>query len=258
VADDAASTAEDALEGELSFAGSTTVQPLAERLAEAYQERHPNVILDIAAGGSLVGIQGVQNGDIDIGMASRELKPEEVTEGMEAHRIAVDVLAVIVHSTNPVENLRRDELSAIYRGELTNWSEIGGPDMPILPVIREVTSGTRGAFDDIVLGGADPTADADVQITASEVEARVASSENAIGYVGFGHIDLDEIKVVRIDDVEPSPENALDGSYTLQRPLQLLTGPLSRELAQTFIDFALSETGQQIVVEDGWVPARAE
>jgi phosphate transport system substrate-binding protein len=247
---------DDDLVGELSFAGSTTVQPLAEALGEAYRRLYPNVSLNIAAGGSVVGINAVQNGEVDIGMASRKLRDSEKTEGMEIHQIAVDVLAVIVHPSNPVDNLSLEELQGIYLGEITNWEEVGGEDAEIVPVIREVTSGTRGAFDDIVLDDEEPTSDADVQITASEVEARVATTENAIGYIGFGHIE-EEIKVLPIDGVEPSPEAALSGEYGLQRPLHLLTGPLSRDLAQSFIDFALSEEGQDIVVEEGWVSARS-
>jgi phosphate transport system substrate-binding protein len=166
------------------------------------------------------------------------------------------VLAIIVHPSNPVDELSLEELQDIYLGEITNWEEVGGEDAEIIPVVREVTSGTRGAFDDIVLGDDEPTIDADVQITASEVEARVATTENAIGYIGFGHIAPDEIKVLEIDNTAPSPEAALAGEYRLQRPLQLLTGPLSRDLADTFIDFALSSEGQEIVVDVGWVPAR--
>jgi phosphate transport system substrate-binding protein len=242
--------------GELSFVGSTTVQPLVEELGEKYQQHYPNISLNISAGGSVVGIQAVQNGQVDIGMASRALREGEQMDGMEVHKIAIDVLAMIVYPTNPVDNLTLEELQGIYLGEITNWEEVGGEDEEILPVIREVTSGTRGAFDDIVLNGEEPTEDADVQVTASEVEARVATTENAIGYIGFGHIDTSEIKLLTIDGVEPSPEAALDDSYPLQRPLQLLTGPLSRDLSQTFIDFALSEEGQEMVVEEGWVPAR--
>ncbi len=242
--------------GELTFVGSTTVQPLAEKLGAEFVQRHPDVVLDIGAGGSVVGIQAVQGGDVDIGMASRRVDDEEKTPGMEVHQIAVDVLAVIVHPSNPVDNLTREELRAIYLGEITNWSEVGGNDEPILPVIREVTSGTRGAFDEIVLDDEEPTSTADTQITASEVEARVANTENAIGYIGFGHIE-EEIKVLTIDGIEPLPETALDDSYQLQRPLQLLTGPLSRELSHDFIEFVLSEEGQNIVAEDGWVPVQA-
>lgn len=242
-----------ALVGRLTFAGSTTVQPLVEKLGAAYHERYPDVGLEIAAGGSVVGINAVQDGSADIGMASRELHEDEYRPGMERYQIAIDVLAIIVHSSNPVTDLSRAELQGIYLGEITNWSEVGGEDRPILPVIREVSSGTRGAFDEIALDGADPVATADTQITAGEVETRVASTLEAIGYVGFGNIGQD-VKVLTIDGIMPSPEAAQDGSYQLQRPLLLLLGPLSRPLACSFVTFALSNAGQEVVAADGWVP----
>ncbi len=241
------------LSGRLAFAGSTTIQPLIEQLAEEFRNRHPNVELEIAAGGSVVGINAIQDGQVDIGMVSRELRPEEMREGMENFQIAIDVIAIIVHPTNPVQNLTAEQLRGIYRGEITNWSEVGGPDLSILPVIREISSGTRGAFDEIVLDDEEPVANADTQVTAGEVEARVASTPEAIGYVGFGNIG-DGVQVIAINNVNPSPETAQDNSYQLKRPLQLLIGPLSRPLARSFVDFVLSSEGQQIVVRDGWVP----
>ncbi|NJP05236.1 MAG: phosphate ABC transporter substrate-binding protein [Chloroflexaceae bacterium] len=243
------------LKGRISMVGSTTVQPLVEAMGTVYNNIHPDVQLDIGAGGSVVGIQAVQKGDVDIGMSSRHLDDEEILAGMELHQIAIDVLAVIVHPDNPVDDLSLEQLRAIYLGEVTNWQAVGGEDMPILPVVREVTSGTRGAFDEIVLDDQQPDESVvDVQITAGEVERKVATTPNAIGYIGFGHINPDEIKVLTIDEIVPSPETALDQSYTLQRPLLLITGSLSRHLAQNFVDFALSPEGQQIVAREGWVP----
>jgi phosphate transport system substrate-binding protein len=242
----------------LTFAGSTTVQPLAQKLGDVYQQRNPNVELEIGAGGSRVGIEAVQNGTADIGMASRDLKEEEKTPGMGIHQIAVDVLAIIVNPANPVSQLSHEQLQNIYLGNITNWSELGGPDQPIEVVIREVTSGTRGAFDEIVLDDAEPVASATTQVTAGEVHTYVAEKVQAIGYVGFGHVGGDEVKVLSIDGVAPSPQSAMDGTYKLKRPLQLLTGPLSRPQAQSFVDFALSPEGQQVVVEDGWVPVRGQ
>ncbi len=243
------------LRGTIEIVGSTTVVPLVEKLRETFIQKYPNITVNVGAGGSVVGIEAVQDGRTDIGMSSRRLRREEILEGMQLHPIALDVLAIIVHPSNPIEGMTKEQLQGIFKGEITNWKEVGGKDMPILPVLREITSGTRGAFDDVALDGQEPTTNANVQITASEVEAKVASTENAIGYIGFGHIVENEIKVITINGVAPSPETAKDGSYPLLRPLLLLTGPLSRDTAKVFIDFALSPEGQQIVEEDGWVPA---
>lgn len=243
----------------LTFAGSTTVQPLAELLKEEYIKTHPGIEMEIGAGGSRVGIQAVQTGNADIGMASRDLKEGEQTEGMEAYQIAIDVLAMIVHPSNSMTDLSLEQLKDIYTGKITNWSEVGGPDLPILAAIRDVSSGTRGAFDDIVLGDESPIeTEENTHITAGEVQSRVIETPGAIGYVGFGHIDDAEVKVISIDGVMPSPESAMDGSYKLKRPLLMLTGPLSRPQATEFIQYVLSDEGQQIVEADGWVPVAAK
>jgi len=241
--------------GRITFAGSTTVQPLAAKLAEAFQQQYPGVTLDIAAGGSVVGIQAIHDGAVDIGMASRKLNPDE-EEGIAQHQIAVDVIAVVVNNSNPVEGLTLSQLQDIYLGEVTNWSEVGGPNQPIEVVIREKTSGTRGAFDEIVLYTQEPTAPKlQTAMTAGDVAALVAAEPDAIGYVGFGNVEPG-LKLLAIDGVLPSEETAREGSYTLVRPLLLLTGPLTQPLAQTFVDYALSAEGQQVVKDSGWVAAR--
>jgi phosphate transport system substrate-binding protein len=241
--------------GDISFAGSTTLQPLAHKIGEVFKERHPDVVLDIAAGGSVVGIEAIHDGTVDIGMASRALTPEEA-EGIEQHQVAADVIAMVVNGSNPVEDLALAQLRDIYLGKITNWSEVGGPDAPITAVVRGKNSGTRGAFDKIVLDKQEPAApNLQTAVAASDVAAMVAEDENAIGYIGFGHFELD-IEVITIDGVMPSEDTARDGSYPVVRPLLFLTGPLSQPIAQDFIDFALSAEGQRMVVDEGWVPAR--
>ena len=252
VAEETATPTSDPVAGRLTFAGSTSLQPLVAKLGESFQAQHPKLELDIAAGGSGVGIQAVHDGTVDIGMASRALSLKEA-EGIEIHQIAIDAIAVIVHTSNPVSNLARTELRGIYTGAIVNWSELGGPDQAIRAIVREQSSGTRGAFDTLVLEGDECDAPGlQVAITAGDVAALVASEPAAIGYVGFGNLETN-LKAIRIDDIAPTVEAVRDGSYTLIRPLQLLTGPLSQPLASRFIDFSLSEEGQDIVAENGWV-----
>mgnify|MGYP006296396169 CR=1 FL=1 len=247
------SSAEGELSGQITFAGSTTVQPLAAKVGERFNEHYPDVELEIAAGGSEVGINAVHDGAVDIGMASRTLTPEEA-EGITVHKFAVDVLAVVVNEKLPIDGLTMAELRAIYLGEITNWSAVGGPDHPIVVVMRGENSGTRGAFDKIVLDKQAPTAPIlETAVTAGDMAAIVLDDSRAIGYVGFGNIEAG-LKTLAIDGAAPSEENARNGSYQLTRPLQFLTGPLTRPLGQSFIDFALGEEGQQIVIENGWVP----
>ncbi len=243
------------LSGRITFAGSTTVQPLADRLSQIFQGQHPDVQFSIAAGGSTVGIQAIHDGTVDIGMASRHLKPEEAT-GIEQHQIAWDVLAVVVHPSNPVQNLSSEQLRDIYLGHIVNWREVGGADLPIVVVARDQNSGTRGAFDELVLGKQEPAVPGLIKaLTAGDMAAAVAGEAGAIGYVGFGNIEP-TLKVIAIDDVLPTEQNARSGSYKLMRPLLLLTGPLTQPLALQFVEFALSETGQRTVSENGWTPVK--
>ncbi|MBN1305051.1 MAG: phosphate ABC transporter substrate-binding protein [Anaerolineales bacterium] len=246
---------EETLIGELTFAGSTTVQPLAAELGDVFTKRYPDVKLSIAAGGSKVGIQAIHEGTVDIGMASRTLSVEE-SEGIIIHTIALDVIAIIVHPDNPVDDLDMETLAAIYTGEIDNWEPIGGPDLGIVPISRELSSGTRGAFDDLVLGGEEPsTSDLITAITAGDMAAAVAVNPAAIGYVGFGNISSD-VKVLSISQVNPSPATVRNREYSLMRPLNLLTGPFSQPLADRFIEFVLTDEGQKIVTEAGWIPAK--
>lgn len=131
------------LRGTIEIVGSTTVIPLVEKLREAFIQKYPGITVNVGAGGSVVGIEAVQDGRTDIGMSSRRLRREEILEGMQLHPIALDVLAIIVHPSNPIEGMTKEQLQGIFKGEITNWKEVGGEDMPILPVLREITSGTR-------------------------------------------------------------------------------------------------------------------
>ncbi|HPH98532.1 MAG TPA: phosphate ABC transporter substrate-binding protein [Anaerolineaceae bacterium] len=243
------------LMGTLSFAGSTTVQPLAARLGEAFKQQHSQVSFDIAAGGSSVGIQAIKNGSVDIGMVSRHLSQEE-SIGLSIYPIAWDVIAVVVHADNMVETLSLEQLRGIYMGEIVNWKEIGGSDQIIIPITREQTSGTRTAFDELALEKKEPAA-ANIQsaVTAGDMAALVAKNPAAIGYVGFGNLEKN-LKVIKINAVAPTQSSARDGTYSLVRPLSLLTGSLSQPLAQKYIEFVLSDKGQKIIETSGWIPVK--
>lgn len=244
-----------ALTGRLTFAGSTTVQPLVQKLAAAFGQQQPGVMFEIAAGGSVVGITAVQDGTADVGMASRELSAAEA-QGITTQRIASDALVVIVHPQNTVRTLTRAQLRDIYLGKILRWSALGGADTPIIVLQRAESSGTRGAFDELALAKGTAAAPQLVTLaTAGEIQSRTASDAAAIGYVGFGNLDA-TVQTVAIDGVAPSPATVGNQQYPLVRPLSLLTGPLSIPLAQDFLAFVLSPAGQQLVTEDGWVAVR--
>ncbi len=243
---------ESPLIGKLTFAGSTTVQPLITQLTDVFHQRHSQVLFDVAAGGSVVGIQAIHKGTVDIGMASRALSSEE-SQGIKVYTFAKDAIAMVVHPDNPVKSITLTQLQDIYMGKITNWQQLGGNDLAIIPVQRELSSGTRGAFDELALGNQQATAPKLLAVaTNGDVAAEIASEPAAIGYVGLGYINP-SVKAVAINGTLPSKDSVGDGTYPLSRPLSLLTGPLSQPLANDFINFVLSPEGQAYVEQFGWV-----
>ena len=246
---------ESPLIGKLTFAGSTTVQPLMTQLTDVFHQRHPQVLFDVAAGGSVVGIQAVHQGTVDIGMASRALSSEE-SQGIKVYTFAKDVIAMIVHPDNPVKSITLAQLQDIYMGRITNWQQLGGNDLAIIPVQRELSSGTRGAFDELALGNQQAAAPKLLTVaTNGDAAAEVASEPAAIGYVGLGYLNS-SVKAVAINGIFPSKDSVRDGTFPLVRPLSLLTGPLSQPLANDFINFVLSPEGQSYVEQFGWISVR--
>jgi phosphate transport system substrate-binding protein len=244
---------ESKLEGTVAVVGSTSVQPIAQELADAFAEIEPGIQVDIQGVGSSAGIKAANEGTADIGTSSRELKEEEKAYGLTEHIIAYDGIAVAVSSNNGVENLTTEQIAKIFKGEITNWSEVGGADAEILVVSREDGSGTRGAFEELVklLDENDVSlvkADALIADGNGAVKANVASKDNAIGYVSLCYLD-DTLKAVKVDDVEASVENIKDGTYKISRPFLMLTNGEVGDVAQAYLDFIMSDVGQEIVGE---------
>lgn len=242
------------LEGTITMAGSTSVQPLSEELAAAFMENHPDARLEVAGGGSGAGVTAAQDNAADFGAVSRELKDDET--GIDAHVIAIDGIAVVVHPDNPVSDLALEDITKIFSGEITNWSEVGGDDADIVVVSREDGSGTRGAFTDIVLDGEDTLVDsALIQNTTGGVLEAVANDENAIGYASTGSM-TEDVKGLSVDGVEPTEENIKAGDYSVSRPFNYVTNADEElnELAQAYLDFVLSDEGQAVVQEMGFIP----
>jgi len=248
---------EETTSGELQLAGSSTVQPLAQSLAEVYMEQTPDVKIDVQGGGSSVGVKSAAEGTTPIGMASRALKDSEMEEypDLIAHTIARDGIALVVHPDVPVDGLSLDEARQIFGGEITNWSEVGGPDENIIVVSREEGSGTRGAFEDMVMGDEALIVDtALLQPSNGAVKTTVASTPLSVGYISFGYLD-DSVKPLAIDGVGPTVANAQNDTYPVVRPLNMVTKGEPTGLAKAFIDFIMTDEGQQIVAND-YIPVR--
>ncbi len=248
------------LSGQLQLAGSTTVQPLVEVLAEAFMDMNAEVSIDVQGGGSSVGVTAAGEGTVDIGMSSRAIKDSEfeVFPNLQVFTIAYDGIAVVVNSGVELPTLSIDEVRAIFSGAITNFADVGGTDAPIIVVSREEGSGTRAAFEDLVMKYKDSAGEKVLDLIAEsallqqsngQVRTIVAETPNSIGYLSFGFLD-DSVTGVPIDDVSPSIDNVLNGSYPIFRPLNMETGGDPSDLAKSFLDFILSADGQAIVSED--------
>ncbi|MCL2819555.1 MAG: phosphate ABC transporter substrate-binding protein [Oscillospiraceae bacterium] len=231
-------------------AGSTSVQPYAEVLAENYSIIFPDRAVDIQGGGSSTGIRAAQSGTADIGMSSRELTEEE--QEMWNIVIAKDGLVLIVHPQNPVNGLTLEQVRRIYTGDVTNWLEVGGADRRIHVITREEGSGTRGAFEDMLMENNLITSRAIVQNTNGSVRQLVSNDIDSIGFLSLGLADQ-SVKALELDGVAPTWNNVMLGDYTLFRQFYFVSAEKPSDYVKLFIDFALSEEGQRLLMLEGLI-----
>jgi phosphate transport system substrate-binding protein len=240
--------------GGLTVAGSTSVQPIAELLADRYMAEHPGSLIDVQGGGSSAGIQAALSGAAEIGMSSRKLKPQET--GLKTFLMARDAIALIVHPSNPVCALTKEQVRGIFSGRVKRWEQVGGRPGAITFITREEGSGTRGAFEEMVMGKqTEIAADGIVQDSTGAARAIVAGDPNAIAYISLGMI-TPEVKAVALDGVMPTPETAASGAYALTRPFLLLTRGEPTPRAQAFMDFLTTPESQATIEEEGYISAR--
>ena len=240
------------LSGTLSIAGSTTVAPPAQDLADAFEAMYPETRIDVQGIGSSAGMKMLNEGGCEIGMASRELKQTELDWGLEPIAIAFDGIAVVVHPNNSVSDLTKEEIQKIFMGEIINWSEVGGADEEILVVSREDGSGTRGAFEEILKlegdEGSELVENALIAEGNGAVKANVASKTQAIAYLSLGIVD-ETVRAIQVDGIEATVANIKSNLYGVSRPLNMATKGERSELAKTYLDFVMSPEGQKIVAE---------
>lgn len=244
------------LSGSVTMAGSTSMEKLANALAESFMMKYPGVTVNAEFTGSGAGVEAVAAGSVDIGNASRNLTEEEKANGVAENIVAIDGIAVVTDPANTAEGLTKDQLVQIYTGEINNWSEVGGADQAIVVVGREAGSGTRGAFEEI-LEVEDKCAYANELDSTGAVMAKVASTPGAIGYVSLDVIN-DTVKTLSIDEVAPSVENIKSGSYLLSRPFVMATkGEISEqnEAVQAIFTYLASEEGKALIESVGLITA---
>lgn len=243
--------------GTVTMNGSTSMEKFANALDEAFMAKYPGIQATVQFTGSGAGIEAVANGTVDIGNSSRALKDEEKAKGLVENIVAIDGIAVVVDKANPVEDITKDQLAQIYSGQVTNWKDLGGSDQQIVVIGREASSGTRGAFEEL-LQLEDKCKYAQEIDSTGAVMAKVAATPGAIGYVSLDVID-DTVHTLKIDGAEPTEENIKAGSYTLQRPFVMATkGEISEqsEAVQELFNYINSDEGQEIISKVGLISAK--
>jgi len=239
--------------------GSDSMLLLTENLAQEYMKLNPGVSIYVYGGGTAAGIKSLISGEIDICTASRNLKPEETKSLAEYYGtvglfylVAKDALSIYVNPYNPVKYLSLDNLRKIFECKVTDWSELGGKNQKIFPVIRNQNSGTHLYFKEHVLEG-DEYCDASViKATTPEIIEYIEQNENAIGYGSIGY--QGNVVRAKIEGIEPSEENARNDSYPITRYLHFFTTNVPRGTVKNFIDWVLSPDGQRVVKQSGFIP----
>ncbi len=239
------------LSGTITIAGSTSVQPFSEALAEEFMDQNQGVIINVQGGGSSVGIESAISVMAAIGAISRDVKDAEKAKAtLVETAIALDGMALVVHPENAVKNLTTEQVRNIYTGNIKNWNELGGTDGAIAVVSREEGSGTREAFLEMVMDDNDILNAALILNSTGAIRTTVASNKNAIGYISLAILN-DEVQALEIDGVAANEANIKAGTYKIQRPFLYVTKDEPTGLAKAFIEFILSDAGQRIVVEEG-------
>ena len=242
------------LSGSISMVGSTSMEKLANAVAEAFMEKYPNVSATAEFTGSSAGIESLTAGSVDIGDASRALSDDEKSQDIVENIVAIDGIAVITDTANTVTDIKSEDLAKVYTGEITNWKDLGGPDEQIVVIGREAGSGTRDAFEEL-MDVKDSCKYAQELDSTGAVLAKVAATPGAVGYVSLDVLD-DTVNGLKINSVEPTEDNILAGDYVLQRPFVMATkGEISEQSkqVQAYFDFINSADGQNVIKSVGLI-----
>jgi phosphate transport system substrate-binding protein len=254
-----------ARESKVSISGSTNVMPLAELAAEEFNMLQDDYRVTVTSGGTGVGIVDAAEGRSDIAMASREIqlaerqRYETPTKRFKVIPVGFDAICLVVSPEvydSGVTMLTRDEVKQIYAGDITNWDELGGPDMEIFVIGRKPGSGTRDTFLEAIFGSKESETPGVIIESAdsSEVKTAIQGSDNAIGYMGYSYVMRGDTRVISLDGIAPTVENIKNGTYPIARKLYFVTLGEPTVGARAYIDYVLSQDGQQIAAENGFIP----
>ncbi|MFA7257803.1 MAG: PstS family phosphate ABC transporter substrate-binding protein [Kiritimatiellales bacterium] len=244
--------------------GSTTVGPIAKAFAEYFMAAHPDVNITVSESGSGNGAKSIMNGTCDIADMSRPMKDSEFKAAADngiqpvAHVVALDGLPILVHPQNPVAELTTEQIRRIYTGEITNWKEVGGPDLAIVVITRDTNSGTYETFEGMVMNKQKITEKAEYVGSNGAIRQRVQSTPAAIGYAGLGFVDK-TVKALKVNGVYPSAATVRTGEYPISRPLFMYTNgyPKLGSALYQFVTLHLTEDGQEMVEQIGFIPVTA-
>lgn len=240
----------------LTLSGSTSLQPLAEKWAEAYQAHHPDLAIAVQGGGSTAGVQAALSGAAQIGLSSRALTASELRE-VHAIQVARDGIALVVHPTNPLGDLSLDAVKRIYDGDIEDWQRLGGRARAITVITREEGSGTRAAFESLVMGKRSISSSALVQDSTGAVRQMVSSDPAAIGYISIGLVDA-SVKALRLNGVAASELNIDRQAYPLVRPFLFAVRGEPTAQTQGFIAWVSGPDGRQLARREGMLPPTQE
>src|SRR5881275_2957589 len=245
----------------LVIKGSDTLgAKLVPQLAEQFKAQHPGTTFDIAAEGSTTGIAAIIDGTAEIGMSSRRAKTSEVGAAaakgkhMKPTIVAFDGIAVIVNSGNPIKGLTKKQVEQIFTGDVTDWSAVGGSGGKISVYTRNTSSGTYSEFKELAMKKRDYAPDSQKMAGNEQIAQEVGKNPNGVGYVGLAYVKASGIKVVAIDGATPSKESVLGKAYPYARPTFYYTNGEPSGLVKQFVDFTISDAGQKIVAQVGFVP----
>ena len=238
--------------------GSTTVGPIAKSFAAYFMKKY-GVKVTVSESGSGNGAKSLINKTCDIATMSRAMKPQEVSAAKQKgvmpvqHIVALDGIAMVVHPGNPVRNLTKAQIADIYKGRVTNWNQVGGPNAKIVVIQRESNSGTQEAFKELVMGKTAQIAKAaETQASNGAIKNRVASTRSAIGFLGLGFVDR-SVKPVAVSGVLPSAASVKSGKYPVSRPLYFYTNGQPVGNLKKFVDLPKTPDGKRMITELGFV-----
>jgi phosphate transport system substrate-binding protein len=244
----------------LQIEGSTTVGPIADAFAAKFKEMYPGLQISVKKTGSGHGAAALVDSRCDVATMSRFMKEKEFKDAVEkgvfpvAHVVAMDGVCIVVHPSNPVKALTREQVRSVYKGEVTNWKELGGLDMPIVAISRDTESGTYETFHNFVMNKEKMAGGVEYVNSNPQAHARVKNTEGAIGYVGYGFLDSN-VRALEIDNVLPTRDTIISGTYPVSRPLYMFTNgyPKLGSMTHKYVTYHLTETGQDLVESKGFV-----